>query len=143
MKHKHASYQGSHWTRAISLQTFYLLCAGSHIKTPSRNGRQYFHCHQQGCIYFPKIWQPPKNSGIQQRDMKPVPHSGCTDIRRHCTEFSHLGFLHRWSSIKVTNQSRNVHGSLGHSEGTFISSSRVLLLIFFRLVIHSEKATVY
>jgi hypothetical protein len=78
-------------------------------------------------IYFPKIWQQPKNSRIQQSDMKQqVPHSGCTDIRRHRTELSRLGFLHRWSSIKLTNRPSNVHGSLGHSEGTFISSSPVL-----------------
>ena len=42
---------------------------------------------------FPKLQEPPKNSGCQKAGMKQIPHYGLTNWRSHRTKFSRLGGL--------------------------------------------------
>ena len=103
-----------------------------------------FTVNNRGAYIFQKSGSNPKKTLESNRVTR---SSKCHTVdaqttRRYRTEFSRLGFLHRWSSIKLTNRPINVHGSLGHSEGTFISCSPVLLP-FFKPVIHPKKATGY
>lgn len=45
------------------------------------------------CTNFPKNFEPSQNSRLQMGDMKHVSCCGLTDIMRHRTTFSRLGFL--------------------------------------------------